>query len=226
MKSVLLLFAAVSLLVTPVIVVQASHRVADRAGKLAGSLAAQWLEPLRPQRASVPAQDEDVASPLPDGATVPAPIVQGTEVGSMNALAARPDRKRRGNKPRAAAPPQGGGVRVSAPQVLALAERRVMPRAVAVPASETHPAGLRLLNVSSLGLGMRDGDILTRVSGVPASSTGVVVEVVLRARAVQAREIAAEFWRNGALWSLVVEQPYLAATPSSSNGQWTERRQP
>jgi hypothetical protein len=93
--------------------------------------------------------------------------------------------------------------------VLRLAEGRVMPRAVPVAASGGRPAGLRLVGVGGLGVGMRDGDVLTRVLGGSVGSVGDVVARVIAARDRRAREISAEFWRDGEAWSLVVEQPYL-----------------
>jgi len=78
-----------------------------------------------------------------------------------------------------------------------------------VPASGARPAGLRLASVGALGIGMRDGDVLVRVAGVPATSVAAVADLVLRARARGARQISGEFWRDGAAWTLVVEQPYL-----------------
>ena len=66
----------------------------------------------------------------------------------------------------APAPVEEPFVRVRAERVLSLANAGVRPRGVPVPASAEHPAGLRLSGVSSLGVGLEDGDVLTRVGGI------------------------------------------------------------
>lgn len=91
-----------------------------------------------------------------------------------------------------------------------------MPQAVPVAATEQHPAGLRLVGVGGLGVGLRDGDVLSRVSGSPVTSVGAVVELVLGQRARLARDISGEFWRNGERWALLVEQPYLEPNSPTS----------
>lgn len=212
MKPLFLLLTAGSLVVMPVLVVKASHRVAAEVGTQVGGLAAEWLRPITQSLASAPQAESLVGSPavalVEPSFTEGSAAENSTSPPPPGALGAPRGEKRQPARARPAEA-RGGGLRVSARQVLSLAERRAMPRAVAVPADGRHPAGLKLLNVSGLGVGMRDGDILTRVAGAPALSTGAVVELVLRARARQAPEISAEFWRNGARWSLVVEQPYL-----------------
>ena len=100
------------------------------------------------------------------------------------------------------------GIRVSAAQVLALAERRAMPQAVPVKANAYHPAGLLLRGVSALGIGMQDGDVLTEAAGQKASSVAAVIGVVLAARARKSPEISGRFYRAGVPFSVTVEQPY------------------
>jgi len=105
------------------------------------------------------------------------------------------------------------GIRVSAAQVLALAERRAMPQAVSVKANAYHPAGLLLRGVSALGVGVQDGDVLTEAAGQKATSVATVVGVVLAARARQSPEISGRFYRGGVPFLVTVEQPY----PKSAN---------
>ena len=100
------------------------------------------------------------------------------------------------------------GIRVSAAQVLALAQRRAMPQAVPVKANAYHPAGLLLRGVSALGIGMQDGDVLTEAAGQKASSVAAVIGVVLAARARLSPEISGRFYRAGIPFSVTVEQPY------------------
>jgi hypothetical protein len=100
------------------------------------------------------------------------------------------------------------GVRISAAQVLALAERRAMPQAVPVKANAYHPAGLLLRGVSALGIGVQDGDVLTEAAGQKATSVATVIGIVLAARARQSPEISGRFYRAGVPFLVTVEQPY------------------
>jgi hypothetical protein len=103
------------------------------------------------------------------------------------------------------------GIRISSAQVLKLAARGAMPGAVPVSAGFDHPAGLRLIGVSILGVGLQDGDLLTEAAGQRASSLARVVGVVLAARAHHSPEISGRFFRAGVFYSITVEQPYLPA---------------
>ncbi len=100
------------------------------------------------------------------------------------------------------------GIRISAAQVLALAERRAMPQAVPVKANAYHPAGLLLRGVSALGVGVQDGDVLTEAAGQKATSVAAVIGIVLAARARQSPEISGRFYRAGVPFLVTVEQPY------------------
>ena len=100
------------------------------------------------------------------------------------------------------------GVRVAIDAVRLLAKRRAIPSGVPVPATEGRPGGLRLSGVSGLGIGLRDGDVLTQVAGVPATSRAAVVQAVLSLRAKQAPVGYGRFYREGEPWNLAVEIPY------------------
>jgi hypothetical protein len=100
------------------------------------------------------------------------------------------------------------GIRISAAQVLALAERRAMPQAVPVKANAYHPAGLLLRGVSALGVGVQDGDVLTEAAGQKATTVPTVIGIVLAARARQSPEISGRFYRAGVPFLVTVEQPY------------------
>jgi hypothetical protein len=103
-------------------------------------------------------------------------------------------------------------VRISAAQVLSLAARRAMPEAVPVKANTYHPSGLQLRGVSTLGVGLQDGDVLTEAAGQRATSVAAVVGLVLAARARHSSEISGRFFRAGVPYALTVEQPYPPAT--------------
>jgi S1-C subfamily serine protease len=156
-----------------------------------------------PPRAPAAVVDEDAAlaaSAFDESLARPPPA------SSANPAARKTASKRRSK-------PVRTGVFISAANVLRLAQGAAMPRAVAVGPHGARPAGLRLIGVGALGIGMRDGDVLTRVLGAPVGSAGEVISRVISARARRAREISGEFWRDGAPCSLVVEQPYLEEKP-------------
>jgi hypothetical protein len=146
-----------------------------------------------------PAPESEVEA-LPDTAAAPVPV-------------SSPGRRARTKAPvqrRTKLPVPRYGVRIRAATVLHLANSGVEPpTGTPVMATASHPAGLVLNGVSGLGIGMRDGDILTHASGRAVSSPAHVVAVVIAARAARAPEIAARFWRNGEPWNLIVEQPYI-----------------
>lgn len=194
--------AGLLFVVLPTSAVFASQRVADSVGRALGREAAMACAqlPLRPPAAepTAPIPTEPVATPAPDAALAKPPEV-------------KPSSARRGRKLKAAEAPVERGVFVSAQRVLQLAERRAVPRGVPLAASGQRPAGLRLDGVSALGIGMRDGDILTHVLGAPATSVAAVVGAVIHARAQNLRIISGQFWRDGRLLPLAVEQPYIAA---------------
>ena len=102
------------------------------------------------------------------------------------------------------------GIRVRADAVLRLAKAGARPHGIPVPAQGNRPAGLALVGVSALGVGLQDGDVLVQAGGRPALSAGDVVGVVIGSRAQRVPEICGRFWRNGEAWNLVVEQPYVA----------------
>ena len=112
---------------------------------------------------------------------------------------------------RSVSPGAPAGIRVAADTVLSLAESGASPNGVFVPAEERRPAGLMLLGVSGLGIGLRDGDILTHAAGRSATSEGQVVSLVLAARGARQPRIFGRVWRDGRSFSLVVDQPYLPA---------------
>jgi hypothetical protein len=105
---------------------------------------------------------------------------------------------------------------IPAGAVLRLANAGARPSALPVKPKGGRPAGLALRGVSGLGVGMRDGDVLTRVAGQPVQSVAEVVSIVLVLRSKLAPRIDAVFWRGGAPWTLVVEQPYIADPPAQA----------
>ncbi len=100
------------------------------------------------------------------------------------------------------------GIRVPAATVLRLAGSGVRPSGVPVPANGDRPAGLALQGVGALGVGLRDGDVLTQVAGAPASSAGAVIGAVLAARQRRAPAMSGLVYRDREKIALYVEMPY------------------
>jgi hypothetical protein len=112
-------------------------------------------------------------------------------------------------------------IRVPKSVVLRLARIGQRPSGVPVAASGTRPAGIQVFGAASLGIGVRDGDILTHVSGVPVSQVGQVLALVIAARGAKAQQISGQLWRGNRSYTIVVEQPYLreGETPSKETEQ-------
>jgi hypothetical protein len=98
---------------------------------------------------------------------------------------------------------------VSADKVLRLADGRATPRGVRIAADGARPAGLKLQGVESLGIGLREGDVLTRALGQPATSSSAVIRAILVARSRRVKVLEGEFYRGRERWVIRVEQPYL-----------------
>jgi hypothetical protein len=182
-----------------------SARVADRAGEAGASVLSTLAAFVRH------------AEPTPPEPAIPTGVLLAAE--PVAADAAPPALA----GPTAKNPKRHGPVRAAAPsvlfvsrdQVLRLATARVVPRGVPVAASAVRPAGLKLSGVAALGVGLQDGDVLTRALGVPALSSGAVVQAVLVARAHRAPVLEGEVWRGNQRLILRVEQPYLAESDAA-----------
>ncbi len=109
------------------------------------------------------------------------------------------------------------GLRVRQETILRLARARAIPTTNPVPAKWGRPAGLAFSDVSALGVGLKDGDVLTKVAGVPALNRGSVISTVMSVRERRAPTISAEFWRGGERYQLLVEMPYPPPKKAPSN---------
>jgi len=108
-----------------------------------------------------------------------------------------------------AAAPAPKGLFVSAERVLGLARGGARPGAIPVSASRGRPGGLLLTGVGGLGVGLRDGDILTHALGQPAVSEEGVVGAIIRARGARLPQLSGRVWRDGRSFALIVAQPYV-----------------
>ncbi|MRG91126.1 hypothetical protein [Polyangium spumosum] len=106
-------------------------------------------------------------------------------------------------------PAPRGGIHVRADVVARAVRSGVVPSGVPVPASGPRPAGITLQGVGGFGAGLRDGDVLTRISGAPATSVGVVVGAVAGALRQDAKVITGEVWRGDQRLSVAVEIPRM-----------------
>jgi hypothetical protein len=104
---------------------------------------------------------------------------------------------------------RGIGVLVRRNTVKALVAKGAQPGGHPVPATSYRPAGLALAGVSGLGVGLRDGDVLTSVGGTPARSYGDVVSAVAGALRSGAPAISGEAWRGEQRVFITVELPSL-----------------
>jgi hypothetical protein len=177
-----------------------SARAADSSGAALGAALASVATVIGTQQA--PAEEEfDFDERVPVSA-LGAAMTQGDAVSTP-----APKRSKGRSAPSVALPARS--LFVSAEKVLKLSESRVTPKGARVPASGVRPAGLSLTGVAGLGIGLRDGDVLTRALGQPATSSSAVVRAILVARAQRVKVLEGEFYRGNERWTLRVEQPYL-----------------
>jgi hypothetical protein len=173
-----------------------SARVADAGGAAIGAALSAVADVVGTDQR--PVEDDDAADPV-------VPVVTLLSHDAIGDTAA----PKRGKGRAASTAPASRSIFVSAETVLKLSESRVKPRGVRVAANGARPAGLRLVGVEGLGLGLRDGDVLTRALGEPALSSSAVVRAILVARSHRVRVLEGEFFRGQERWALRVEQPYL-----------------
>jgi hypothetical protein len=110
---------------------------------------------------------------------------------------------------RAAAPAKPQALFVSAASVLQLSKSAARPQGTFVAQTPQHPAGLRLMGVAGLGIGVKDGDILVDAMGMTPRSSGEIIGAIIQARAQRVRYLSGTLWRSGQTFRITVEQPYL-----------------
>lgn len=111
--------------------------------------------------------------------------------------------------------PSPSGPKRSAPRGLLVREARVRaaarsgarPVGSPVAAAGRRPAGLALYGVSALGLGLRDGDVLTRAAGAAATSAEAVINAVTAAVHRGDPVVTGEVWRGTDRMVITVEIP-------------------
>lgn len=138
----------------------------------------------------------------------------GTPVAeARSGLEARAANKAKGRKSQAS--PSVKTIVVTAEQVLRLSKVARVPASRFVEQQGARPAGLQVAGVSGLGIGVRDGDVLTNVAGTQVQSSAGVISLVLRLRAQHAAAVSGEAWRGQERYRIVFQMPYV--TPSSAS---------
>lgn len=176
--------------------------LADDLGRRLGEGLASGVAAVAPPAPAPPPRCELVPDHVP---AAPVPLAALPSPGRSPVAGGTPRSLRPVARP-AVAPRRG--LHVPAEAVLRLARSGARPRGVPVPAEGERPAGILLQDVGGLGIGLEDGDVLTMAGGVPVQSPSDVVGMVIAARGRRAVAIGGQFWRDGAPWNLVVEQPY------------------
>jgi hypothetical protein len=104
---------------------------------------------------------------------------------------------------------------IDAATVLCISQSGVQPTGIPVAAKGRRPAGIAVQGASAVGIGVRDGDVLTEVLGQPVRSAAQVIAVVIAARGANRPAIAGTLWRGTRSYSVVVEQPYTVPNCSA-----------
>ena len=199
------------LLAPALLITSASQQLARRA---APPIARQLLTVAEATRALLPAP-RTAPTPLPllpearaiaalngQPHSVPPSLPAAAPAAPIDATAAAPS----------AAPPAPSparGVLVSKRRVLAAARRGIRPSGYAVAASDRRPAGVALIGVAALGVGLRDGDVLTHVNGMAVSSPNQVVALAAGALRSGASTIGGQVWRGQQRLLLTVQLPSI-----------------
>jgi hypothetical protein len=180
-------------------------------GRLVDSLALSAAAPLSRAAAAIEASlPEPAPAPKPLPPTAEALALDadlGEETTAAEASPAAAPSKQTPLKRVVAAKPRGLLVRRA--RVLEVARAGIRPSGAPVAATFYRPAGLALVGVSALGVGLRDGDVVTRVGGTPARSVGAVVGAASGALRSGAPALGAEVWRGGRRILVTVELPQL-----------------
>jgi len=190
----MLVLSGIALLAPFALVAQAQRALAESVVSASVATLVRMTAPLAP--AAVVASE-----PVVDGA------VLGLDIAADGAALAKGPARR----PRQGASAKPQALFVSASSVLQLAKTAARPQGtfVAQGGEPQHPAGLRLVGVAGLGIGVQDGDILIDAMGITPRSSGEIIGAIVQARAQRVRYLSGTLWRHGQTFRITVEQPYL-----------------
>lgn len=99
-------------------------------------------------------------------------------------------------------------IHVSAATVLCLAQKGLQPSGKPVPAKGKRPAGVAVYGVAGLGIGVKEGDVVTEIMGQPVRSAVQGIALIMAARAARRPVITGTVWRQARAIGVTVEQPY------------------
>jgi hypothetical protein len=122
-------------------------------------------------------------------------------VGSPAARASEPSR----------AAASKSSIYIPAPKVLCLALQGTQPSGRPTPARGKRPAGVAVYGVTGLGVGVKDGDVITEIMGQPVHSVAQGIALIIAARAARQHLITGTLWRATRAMSIAVEQPYTVS---------------
>lgn len=121
-------------------------------------------------------------------------------------LGARPRATRKSAVGRKPSRP-GQGLFVGASLVRRAIQVGGRPTGSPIAASGDRPAGLILHGISRYGSALRDGDVLTSISGAQATSSPVVIGAILSAVRARSAAISGVVWRGNERFQVTVELP-------------------
>ncbi|MSP25061.1 MAG: hypothetical protein EXR75_07830 [Myxococcales bacterium] len=117
------------------------------------------------------------------------------------------------------------GVLVKRQRVMAAARAGIRPSGSPVAMNAWRGRGLALAGVGMVGVGLRDGDVVTKVGGSPATSDAAVVGAVTAALRKGHPAITAEVWRDRQKIIVTVELPKVRfGEPDEPRGEPVEER--
>ena len=190
-KAAMLVLSGIALIAPFAFVAEAQRALAESVVSASVAALVRVTTPLAPAAPVAVAPAADAA-------------VLGFDIAAESAaLAKGPARKSR----QAPAKPQA--LFVSAASVLQLAKTAARPQGTFVAQGPQHPAGLRLMGVAGLGIGVQDGDILIDAMGITPRSSSEIIGAIIQARAQHVRYSSGTLWRGGQTFRITVEQPYL-----------------
>lgn len=98
-------------------------------------------------------------------------------------------------------------ISISAQRTQQAIKAGIRPSGGSVGKTSWRSAGLALYGVSALGVGLRDGDVLTKINGSPARSQTAVISAVRSAWSDKAKGVSGEVWRGHHRFMVAVEFP-------------------
>jgi hypothetical protein len=115
-------------------------------------------------------------------------------------------------------------IHITSTTVLCLAQQGLQPTGRPVAAKGKRPAGVAVFGVSRLGLGVRDGDIVTEILGQPVRSVAQGIALIIAARASNRPSIEGTVWHAMRPYAVTVDQPYSMPDCSAEDSDcWKSR---